>query len=186
MGCGVWSGVQAPPCRRAQEWPQSSLSCCELFPAPRGRRARGDARAAARGPHRCKERVRARTPIERERARREPGRSLLDGVKVPRHRRDVVPVIASARWRERVHVKRERERIHERGRENALTRQPTQGSKAGGGGERADANSEFARKYNLDDKELGTGAFSRVILATSNEGTKVAVKCMCVSRRPVV
>ena len=68
------------------------------------------------------------------------------------------------------------DRIHER--ENALTRQPTQGSKAGGGGERADANSEFARKYNLDDKELGTGAFSRVILATSNEGTKVAVKCI--------
>jgi len=30
----------------------------------------------------------------------------------------------------------------------------------------------------LDDKELGTGAFSRVILATSNEGTKVAVKCI--------
>ncbi|CAH0363695.1 unnamed protein product [Pelagomonas calceolata] len=52
------------------------------------------------------------------------------------------------------------------------------GSKAGGSGERADANSEFARKYNLDDKELGTGAFSRVILATSNEGTKVAVKCI--------
>ena len=62
-------------------------------------------------------------------------------------------------------------------RERALTK-TTQGSKAGGGGERADANSEFARKYNLDDKELGTGAFSRVILATSNEGTKVAVKCI--------
>ena len=30
----------------------------------------------------------------------------------------------------------------------------------------------------MDDKELGTGAFSRVILATSNEGTKVAVKCI--------
>ena len=58
------------------------------------------------------------------------------------------------------------------------SRETTQGSKAGGGGERADANSEFARKYNLDDKELGTGAFSRVILATSNEGTKVAVKCI--------
>ena len=115
------------PCRRAQQWPRSSLSCFELFRAPRGRRARGDARAAARGPHGCKERARARTPTERE---------------------------------------------------NALTRQPTQGSKAGGGGERADANSEFARKYNLDDKELGTGAFSRVILATSNEGTKVAVKCI--------
>ena len=114
-------------CRRAQQWPQSSLSCFELFRGPRGRRALGDARAAARGPHRCKERARARTPTERE---------------------------------------------------NALTRQPTQGSKAGGGGERADANSEFARKYNLDDKELGTGAFSRVILATSNEGTKVAVKCI--------
>ena len=128
MGCGVWSGVQAPPCRRAQEWPQSSLSCCELFPAPRGRRARGDARAAARGPHGCKERARARTPTERD-------------------------------TRER-------------------SRKTTQGSKAGGGGERADANSEFARKYNLDDKELGTGAFSRVILATSNEGTKVAVKCI--------
>ncbi len=54
----------------------------------------------------------------------------------------------------------------------------TQGSKAGGSGERADANSEFARKYKLDDKELGTGAFSRVQLATSNEGTKVAVKCI--------
>ena len=68
----------------------------------------------------------------------------------------------------------------DRSRESAprLTRQPTQGSKAGGSGERADANSEFARKYNLDDKELGTGAFSRVILATSNEGTKVAVKCL--------
>ena len=113
------------PCRRAQQWPQSSLSCFELFRAPRGRRALGDARAAARGPHRCK--------IERERRPRET---------------------------------------------RALTRQPTQGSKAGGGGERADANSEFARKYNLDDKELGTGAFSRVILATSNEGTKVAVKCI--------
>jgi len=113
------------PCRRAQQWPQSSLSCFELFRAPRGRRARGDARAPARGPHRCK--------IERERRPRET---------------------------------------------RALTRQPTQGSKAGGGGERADANSEFARKYNLDDKELGTGAFSRVILATSNEGTKVAVKCI--------
>ena len=58
------------------------------------------------------------------------------------------------------------------------SRETTPGSKAGGGGERADANSEFARKYNLDDKELGTGAFSRVILATSNEGTKVAVKCI--------
>lgn len=80
--------------------------------------------------------------------------------------------------RARANADRER---HER----ALTK-TTQGSKAGGGGERADANSEFARKYNLDDKELGTGAFSRVILATSNEGTKVAVKCMCVSRRPVV
>jgi len=79
--------------------------------------------------------------------------------------------------RARANADRERTRV---------TRQPTQGSKAGGGGERADANSEFARKYNLDDKELGTGAFSRVILATSNEGTKVAVKCMCVSRRPVV
>ena len=78
-----------------------------------------------------KERARARTPIERERARRESA-----------------------------HATR------------------TQGSKAGGSGERADANSEFARKYNLDDKELGTGAFSRVILATSNEGTKVAVKCI--------
>ena len=78
--------------------------------------------------------------------------------------------------RARANADRERTRV---------TRQPTQGSKAGGGGERADANSEFARKYNLDDKELGTGAFSRVILATSNEGTKVAVKCMCVSRRPV-
>ena len=68
------------------------------------------------------------------------------------------------------------DRIHER--EIAHATHPTQGSKAGGGGERADANSEFARKYNLDDKELGTGAFSRVILATSNEGTKVAVKCI--------
>ena len=115
-------------CRRAQQWPQSSLSCFELFRAPRGRRARGDARAAARGPHGCKERARARTPTERD-------------------------------TRER-------------------SRKTTQGSKAGGGGERADANSEFARKYNLDDKELGTGAFSRVILATSNEGTKVAVKCI--------
>ena len=79
--------------------------------------------------------------------------------------------------RARAHADRERETAHDK---------TTQGSKAGGGGERADANSEFARKYNLDDKELGTGAFSRVILATSNEGTKVAVKCMCVSRCPVV
>ena len=71
----------------------------------------------------------------------------------------------------RARARRSRERTR-------VTRQPTQGSKAGGGGERADANSEFARKYNLDDKELGTGAFSRVILATSNEGTKVAVKCI--------
>ena len=71
--------------------------------------------------------------------------------------------------RARAHADRERERA---------SRKTTQGSKAGGGGERADANSEFARKYNLDDKELGTGAFSRVILATSNEGTKVAVKCI--------
>ena len=81
----------------------------------------------------------------------------------------------------RVHVERAPPRTA-RARENARpserSRKTTQGSKAGGGGERADANSEFARKYNLDDKELGTGAFSRVILATSNEGTKVAVKCI--------
>ena len=128
MGCGVWRGV----CKHRRAAARNNghrvaCRCFELFRAPRGRRALGDARAAARGPHGCEERARARTPTERE---------------------------------------------------NALTRQPTQGSKAGGGGERADANSEFARKYNLDDKELGTGAFSRVILATSNEGTKVAVKCI--------
>jgi len=49
-----------------------------------------------------------------------------------------------------------------------------------GGGERQDANSDFGRKYKLDDKELGTGAFSTVVLATSKaEGAqKVAVKCI--------
>ena len=52
------------------------------------RRARGGPRTG-----RLQRSARARTPIERERARREPGRSLLRCVKVPRHRRDVVPVM---------------------------------------------------------------------------------------------
>ena len=102
-------------CRRAQQWPQSSLSCFELFRAPRGRRARGAARAAARGPHRCKERARARTPIARERARREPGRSLLrwrEGSTPSARRR---PHNTSARWRKhtlRAPTLRTRESAH--------------------------------------------------------------------------
>ena len=107
---GLWrtqTASEPPPGRRAQQWPQSSLSCFELFSAPRGLRALGDARAAAHGPDGCK--ARARANADRERASAEsPDAACSDGVKVPRHRRDVVPVIASARWRERVHVKRER------------------------------------------------------------------------------
>ena len=127
----------------------------------------GAGRDAARGPDRCKG------------ARANAG--LRDAARGPH------PCARTAQM--------ERERSNARGRrethatphtiERERSQKTTQGSKAGGSGERADANSEFARKYNLDDKELGTGAFSRVILATSNEGTKVAVKCMCVSRRPV-
>ena len=54
MGCGVRRGVAihraSTPAVKAAS---GASSCFELFRAPRGLRALGDSRAAARGPHPC-------------------------------------------------------------------------------------------------------------------------------------
>lgn len=106
-------------------------------------------------------------------------------ISLRRGRRDR-PTCRSPRTGRSIHTARESAAGHARARTaRPLAREQhshhhrAQGSKDGGG-ERQDANSDFGRKYKLDEKELGTGAFSTVVLATSKaEGAqKVAVKCI--------
>ena len=94
MGCGVWSGVSKPRgagARNNGHRVASAVSSCferraaAERVAPRARRPadRMDARSA---------RARARRSRESERAE-SPDGACSDGVKVPRHRRDDVPII---------------------------------------------------------------------------------------------
>ena len=157
----------------ARAYGQGGLQLFLAVPAPRGRPSAWRLARAARGPHGCTERARARERRSRERARRAArDAASLGCVKVPRYRRDVVPMM---RLLDGVNARTLRAPPHT-DREALTTNQRRAPRPAG----RASAPTRILslRKYNLDDKELGTGAFSRVILATSNEGTKVAVKCI--------
>ena len=94
-----------------------------------------------------------------------PGRARPPG----RRRRARGGPRAARMQKERARANADRERTRARGERHADAHA---GLKAGGSGERADANSEFARKYNLDDKELGTGAFGLILATRRDQGRR--------------